>query len=316
MSDQTHGGGSLDDDTLIRSTGGFYNGQPPAASPSGRAAGTNGASGSGAPTLAERIMHRLPAPPEKVKARQEYDQRQRQAEAARMRELEELRRADAERAAAKAAAATPPPAAGAGAAAPRVAPPAAGAAAGTAAGAPAAGVAAGAAATTATRRHDPVPNDGPARQAAATAVTSAGVAPGPAAAPAPAIATRAARRTRKARLRIARIDPWSVMKTFFLFSIASGIAFVTFIALLYMLIDGSGLFDQVDEMVQIVFGQPNDDTPFRIRQVAGWERVMGISALLACINVVILTALATLGSFLYNLSATMLGGLELTLAED
>ena len=29
-----------------------------------------------------------------------------------------------------------------------------------------------------------------------------------------------------------------------------------------------------------------------------------------------LTALATLGSFLYNLAATMLGGLEITLAED
>lgn len=144
-----------------------------------------------------------------------------------------------------------------------------------------------------------------------------GATPSSAATPATApVVARAARRTRKARLRIARIDPWSVMKTFFLFSIASGIAFVTFVALLYMLVDGSGLFDTVDEMVQVVFGQQGDDTPFRIRQIAGWERVMGITALLACINVVILTALATLGSFLYNLSATMLGGLELTLAED
>ena len=34
-----------------------------------------------------------------------------------------------------------------------------------------------------------------------------------------------ARRTRKARLRLSRIDPWSVMKTSFLFSVAFGIMF-------------------------------------------------------------------------------------------
>jgi len=33
-------------------------------------------------------------------------------------------------------------------------------------------------------------------------------------------------------------------------------------------------------------------------------------------NVVLLTAIATLAAFLYNLSAALLGGLEVTLAED
>ena len=52
-------------------------------------------------------------------------------------------------------------------------------------------------------------------------------APAPVDAPAPEKAARAKapaeRRTRRARLRISRIDPWSVMKTSFLFSIAFGI---------------------------------------------------------------------------------------------
>lgn len=39
-------------------------------------------------------------------------------------------------------------------------------------------------------------------------------------------------------------------------------------------------------------------------------------ALLACVNVIILTATATLGSFLYNLATAALGGLEVTFAED
>ncbi|WP_198018364.1 DUF3566 domain-containing protein, partial [Sedimentibacter sp. B4] len=46
------------------------------------------------------------------------------------------------------------------------------------------------------------------------------------------------------------------------------------------------------------------------------NKVLGVTALLAVINVVISTALGTLTAFLYNLSANILGGLELTLAED
>lgn len=43
---------------------------------------------------------------------------------------------------------------------------------------------------------------------------------------------------------------------------------------------------------------------------------MGFTTIFAVANVVILTALGTIFAFLYNLSANILGGLELTLAED
>ena len=58
---------------------------------------------------------------------------------------------------------------------------------------------------------------------------------------------------------------------------------------------------------------------------AGWAALIvavvyfaiaGVAALIAVVDVLIFTALATLGSFLYNLAATVLGGLEVTLAED
>jgi len=45
-------------------------------------------------------------------------------------------------------------------------------------------------------------------------------------------------------------------------------------------------------------------------------RVLGFTAIVSGINVILLTALATLGAFLYNLSSSVLGGLEVTLAED
>ncbi|MGO1975354.1 MAG: DUF3566 domain-containing protein [Propionibacteriaceae bacterium] len=131
-----------------------------------------------------------------------------------------------------------------------------------------------------------------------------------------AAAASGARRTRKARLRLARVDPWSVMKTAFLFSIAGGIVLLVAVYVIWGVIGSSGLFEAVDQMVQDVIATPGDTTPFRVQDYVNTDRVMGVTALLAFVDVVIFTALATLGSFLYNLAATMLGGLEVTLAED
>jgi hypothetical protein len=125
-----------------------------------------------------------------------------------------------------------------------------------------------------------------------------------------------ARRTRKARLRLSRLDPWSVMKTSFLFSIAAGIMLVVAVYVIWTVLSTSGLFDSINEIVASVVSTPGDTTPFRIEEYINTQKVMGVTALIACVDVVIFTALATLGSFLYNLAATMLGGLEITLAED
>ena len=38
--------------------------------------------------------------------------------------------------------------------------------------------------------------------------------------------------------------------------------------------------------------------------------------IVAVVDVILITAIATLGAFLYNLAAALLGGLEVTLAED
>jgi hypothetical protein len=125
-----------------------------------------------------------------------------------------------------------------------------------------------------------------------------------------------ARRTRKARLRLSRLDPWSVMKTSFLFSIAAGIMLVVAVYSIWTVLSTSHLFDSINDIVRSVVSTPGDTTPFRIQEYINTQKVMGVTALIACVDVVIFTALATLGSFLYNLAATMLGGLEITLAED
>ena len=123
------------------------------------------------------------------------------------------------------------------------------------------------------------------------------------------------RRTRKARLRLARIDPWSVMKTSFLFSIAFGVMLVVAMFALWSVLASSGALESANSFINILIGDPNG-TNFDIEQYLSMNRVMGLTVVLAAIDVVILTALATLFAFLYNLAATVLGGLEVTLAED
>ena len=158
------------------------------------------------------------------------------------------------------------------------------------------------------------PVDGPRTQPLPT------IAPAPGTKPETLAANKAkvgvARRTRKARLRLSRLDPWSVMKTSFLFSIAAGIMLVVAVYSVWTVLSTSQLFDSVNEIVKSVVSTPGDTTPFRIQEYVNTQKVMGVAALIACVDVVIFTALATLGSFLYNLAATMLGGLEITLAED
>ncbi len=123
-------------------------------------------------------------------------------------------------------------------------------------------------------------------------------------------------RTRKARLRIAKVDAWSVMKTSFLFSIAFGIMVWVSVSVVWAVIVSSGVFDVVNQQIADLISSPTAQTTFRIDDYINTNKVLGVTALLAVVNVVISTALGTLAAFLYNLSANILGGLEVTLSED
>jgi hypothetical protein len=120
---------------------------------------------------------------------------------------------------------------------------------------------------------------------------------------------------RRARLRLLRVDPWSVMKTSFLLSIAFGIMCVVAVFLVYSFLTAAGLWDNVNSTVARLLGQRTGEK-FDINQYVTASKVMGVTMLISAIDVVIITALATLGAFIYNLSASLLGGLEVTLGED
>ncbi|MCX5377216.1 DUF3566 domain-containing protein [Streptomyces sp. NBC_00091] len=122
-------------------------------------------------------------------------------------------------------------------------------------------------------------------------------------------------RTRKARLRVAKADPWSVMKVSFLLSIALGLCTIVASAVLWMVMDAMGIFSTVGGTISEATGS-NESNGFDLQSFLSLPRVLIFTSVIAVIDVVLMTALATLGSFIYNLSAGFVGGVELTLAED
>ncbi|MFF8968793.1 DUF3566 domain-containing protein [Streptomyces sp. NPDC014995] len=122
-------------------------------------------------------------------------------------------------------------------------------------------------------------------------------------------------RVRKARLRVAKADPWSVMKVSFLLSIALGICTIVAAAVLWMVMDAMGVFSTVGGTISEATGS-NESNGFDLQSFLSLPHVLMFTSIIAVIDVVLATALATLGAFIYNLSAGFVGGIELTLAED
>jgi hypothetical protein len=120
---------------------------------------------------------------------------------------------------------------------------------------------------------------------------------------------------RKVRLTLARLDPWSVMKLGFLLSVAIGIAFVVLVAVLWMILDTMGVFSDIDRTVGTVLGS-SSGTQFNLMDYVGFGRVISLATVIGVIDVFLLTALATLSAFLYNVCAQLVGGVQMTLTDD
>jgi hypothetical protein len=133
--------------------------------------------------------------------------------------------------------------------------------------------------------------------------------------PVPADAPSAARGVRRARLRLVQVEPWSVMKTAFLLSVALGIVTVVAVGIVWGVLGAAGLWDSVNTIVRDSIGD-SSGSPFEIQKYLSTSRVLGFTMIVAVADVILITAVATLGAFLYNLAAGLLGGVELTFAED
>ena len=134
----------------------------------------------------------------------------------------------------------------------------------------------------------------------------------PAAATRPA--TRRAKGPRRVRLAVARMDPWSVMKMSFLLSVALGIAGVILTAVLWMILSTMNVFTDVEGVLQSL--QTTTSDPFSIKDYIGFGRVVSLSIVIGVIDIILLTAIATVTAFLYNICSALVGGVQLTRTDD
>lgn len=124
-------------------------------------------------------------------------------------------------------------------------------------------------------------------------------------------APTAGRGPRRARLVLRRLDPWSVMKFSFAVSLVLFVVMIVATAVLYLALDQMGVFESVNKMLNDTLNNNGSGGGLRITAIG----VIGTSALLGAVGIVLITALGTLGSFVYNVCADLVGGVEVTLAE-
>ncbi len=137
-------------------------------------------------------------------------------------------------------------------------------------------------------------------------------APRPSASSAPPSALRRpGRGPRRASLQVKRVDPWSVLKLAFVLSVALFFVWLVAVGVLYGVLDGMGVWDKLNSDYNS-FAQSSTGGATALITV---QRVFGVAAIIGAINIVLFTALATVGAFVYNVSADLAGGLEVTLAE-
>jgi hypothetical protein len=121
--------------------------------------------------------------------------------------------------------------------------------------------------------------------------------------------------TRRAQLVVSRIEPWSVMKFSFMVSLVAWVVMFVAVAVLYFVLSRLGVFHAIQSTISSVTsskGSTGADAG------GGWfsaSRILGYTMLIGAINVVLFTALATIGAVIYNLVTHLAGGIEVTLRE-
>ena len=113
----------------------------------------------------------------------------------------------------------------------------------------------------------------------------------------------------RATVQLRRIDPWSTLKVSLVISVALFFVWMVAVGLLYLVLDGMGVWDRLNN----AFTEFTTDSSGGGLVTSG--QVFGYSALVGVMNVVLFTALATIGSFIYNLCSDLVGGVQVTLAD-
>ena len=174
------------------------------------------------------------------------------------------------------------------------------------------------------------PSPGPSAGSSARLSTGSSARPGPAAAAAAAAASpvtarggtqkqkpqkaQSKRAARQAHLTVARVEPWSVMKFSFVVSLVAFVILFVAVSVLYAILNGIGVFDSIQHVVSSVTSSQTS-TGVNAKAWFSASRILSYTALLGSANIVLITAMSTIGAVVYNLTSRLVGGVEVTLRE-
>ncbi len=123
--------------------------------------------------------------------------------------------------------------------------------------------------------------------------------------------TGRARPPRQASLQLKRLDPWSVLKLALVLAVVLFFIWLVAVGVLYGVLDGIGVWDRLNgTYADLVSGEAPSGSP-----LISAGRVFGIAAVVGAINSLLFAVAVTVGAFVYNVSADLVGGIEVTLSE-
>lgn len=117
------------------------------------------------------------------------------------------------------------------------------------------------------------------------------------------------RRPRQASLQLKRLDPWSVLKIALVLAVVLYLVWMVAVGLLYGVLDGIGVWDRLNgQYADLVTEQAGE-------QLISAGRVFGAAAVIGAVNSLLFAVALSVAAFVYNVSADLVGGVEVTLSE-
>jgi hypothetical protein len=121
---------------------------------------------------------------------------------------------------------------------------------------------------------------------------------------------RGDRGPRKARLQLRHVDTWSALKISLVLSVVMFFVWMVAVGILYGVLSQLNVFDEINKLWGQLGAEDGSTT-----ELITPSLIFGGAAVIGAINIVLFTALATIATYIYNLSADLVGGLEVTLTE-
>ena len=114
------------------------------------------------------------------------------------------------------------------------------------------------------------------------------------------------------KVRVTRLDPWSVAKSSFMLGMTIAGVIIVATVVLWLLLSAAGVFDAITGLFQSVSGN-SDSAGISFLSLG---RLVGLSMVVSAVEIVLLSVLSVIFAVLYNLSVGFTGGIEVSVTDS